>query len=77
MGHRGKERSGHNPAGAQFEEGGFAGADVGEGVMGMIEGFLEQLAMEFGEIGIFEVAVASGDRAEGGGFFHGATQPFF
>lgn len=68
--------SGHDAEGAELEVGGFAGADVGEGVVGVVEGFLEEFAVELGEVGEF-VAVHAGEFAEVGGFFHGAAHGLF
>ena len=41
--------------------------------MGVVEGLLEQLAVQLGQVGIFE-AVEAGEGAELGGFLHRAVQ---
>ena len=67
---------GDDAAEFEFEEGGLAGADIGEGVVGVLERFVEEFAVEFHQIGVFELAHSSGNGAEPGGFLHGAASGF-
>ena len=66
-------RSAHDAEGAQFVVGGLAGADVGERVVGVVEGLLEQLAVQLGQIGVLET-VGARQRAERRSFRKGGRR---